>query len=99
MFPCSHGNISFLQNGKEVRKLKKNVISKKRVVYVRGDIRRFYIWFNIHLIDEYHKLKEPKVLGTFGGEQLIETLACKESMMKKTWRFFKTLGRFIECKV
>jgi len=35
MFPCSHGNISFLQNGKEVR----NVISKKRVVFVRGGSR------------------------------------------------------------
>jgi hypothetical protein len=35
-------------------------------------IRRFYIWFNIHLIGGYQKLKEPKVLGTFGGEQLIE---------------------------
>jgi hypothetical protein len=63
------------------------------------DIHWFYIWLSIDLIGEYRKLKEPKVLGTFGGEQLIETSACKESMMKKTWRFFKTLSRFIERKV
>jgi len=29
----------------------------------RIDISRFYIRFNIHLIGEYQKLKEPKVLG------------------------------------
>jgi hypothetical protein len=40
----------------------------------RIDISWFYIRFNINLIGEYQKLKEPKVLGTFGGEQLIENL-------------------------
>lgn len=65
----------------------------------RIDICRFYIWFNIHLIGEYQKLKEPKGPRNLWRWTTNRTSACKESMMKQTWRFFKTLGRFIEHKV
>ncbi len=34
MFPCSHGNISFPQNGKEVMKLKKSCLLKGRFLYL-----------------------------------------------------------------
>jgi hypothetical protein len=34
MFPCSHGNISFLQNGKEVRKLKESCLHTGRFPYL-----------------------------------------------------------------
>jgi len=34
MFPCSHGNISFLQNEKEARKLKESCFCKGRFQYL-----------------------------------------------------------------
>jgi len=34
MFPCSHGNISFPQNGKEVRKSKESCLLKARFLYL-----------------------------------------------------------------
>jgi hypothetical protein len=33
MFPCSHGNISFLQNEKELRKSKDSYLHKGRFLY------------------------------------------------------------------
>jgi len=39
MFPCSHGNISFLRNEKEGRKSKESCLHKGRFLYVSVPLR------------------------------------------------------------
>jgi hypothetical protein len=64
----------------------------------RIDIHWFYIWFNIHLISEYQKLEEPKVLGTFGGEQSIKPQHAKNQWWRKLGGFSKLLVGLLNTK-
>jgi hypothetical protein len=44
MFPCSHGNISFLQIGKEARKSKDSCLCKGRFPYDDDEEENYIVW-------------------------------------------------------
>jgi hypothetical protein len=52
MFPCSHENISFLQNGKKGKGI------KKRVVFLRGVMEQLSLYFYVYF-EESPPAEEP----------------------------------------